>query len=58
MKNLIICSECEHCDNTRINDSGQVRCKRFSKFVDNDDNCDEYSYTEDLRFFKRSDNNE
>jgi hypothetical protein len=37
------CFNCEHCDTNRTNDKGEVRCKRFSTFVDIFHNCDCHS---------------
>ena len=35
-----VCIVCEHCDSERTNDLEQVRCKRFSTFVDALNWCD------------------
>ena len=37
------CLSCKHCDASRKNDLGEVRCKRFSTFVDIFHNCDCHS---------------
>lgn len=37
------CLSCKHCDATRTNDLGEVRCKRFSTFVNIFHNCDCHS---------------
>lgn len=37
------CLNCEHCDSTRTNDLGEVRCKRFSTYVNILHRCDYYS---------------
>ena len=34
------CRFCKHCDVNRTNDIGQVRCKRFSTYVNLFDRCD------------------
>ena len=36
------CMQCGHCDTSRKNDRGQVRCKRFSTFVSLNDCCDQF----------------
>ena len=40
MSNIKMCNFCIHCDTTRTNDFGQVRCKRFSTYVDIMSCCD------------------
>lgn len=38
-----ICSDCSYCKTDRKNEQGQVRCVRFSRFVNsNDKTCEEY----------------
>lgn len=37
------CLSCKHCDTSRKNDLGEVRCKRFSTFVNIFHNCDCHS---------------
>ena len=38
-----ICSDCDYCKTDRKNEKGQVRCTRFSKFVNSKDKtCEEY----------------
>lgn len=34
------CRFCKHCDVNRTNDIGQVRCKRFSTYINLFDRCD------------------
>lgn len=34
------CMFCKHCDVNRINDIHQVRCRRFSTYVNLFDSCD------------------
>ena len=34
------CRFCKHCNEKRTNDIGQVRCKRFSTYVNLFDRCD------------------
>lgn len=39
----VICMDCDHCDVSRQNEQGQVRCTRFSRYVNRDDKgCDEF----------------
>lgn len=38
-----ICLVCEHCDPNRTNDLDQVRCKRFSTFVDALNSCNKFT---------------
>lgn len=38
-----MCLVCEHCDPERTNDLEQVRCKRFSTFVDALNWCDYFA---------------
>ena len=45
------CLVCEHCDTNRTNDLKQVRCKRFSTYVDLHDRCDEFTNKEQREFF-------
>ena len=41
--NYTICSDCDYCRTDRKNEQGQVRCTRFSKFVNsNDKTCEAY----------------
>ena len=49
-----ICTDCDYCEKDRKNDDGQVRCTRFSKFVNPDDmECKDFhrevSSVEELR---------
>lgn len=37
-----MCLVCEHCDPNRTNDLKQVRCKRFSTFVDSLNCCEKF----------------
>jgi hypothetical protein len=42
-----ICNTCYHCDNSRVNDDGQVRCRKLHKWVNpisyaGDCQCGEY----------------
>lgn len=37
------CRFCRHCDTNRTNDIEQVRCKRFSTFVNLFDKCDYFA---------------
>ncbi len=37
------CRFCKHCDPNRTNDIEQVRCKRFSTFVNLFDKCDYFA---------------
>lgn len=47
------CRFCKHCDVNRTNDIGQVRCKRFSIYVNLFDHCDYYFTTDGMeRIFK------
>ena len=41
--NAISCLTCIHCDTSRKNDLGEVRCKRFSTFVNVLHKCDFHS---------------
>lgn len=41
-----MCLVCEHCDPNRINDFDQVRCKRFSTYVDPLNWCDYFTNQE------------
>ena len=55
------CLSCEHCDPDRKNNLGEVRCKRFSTFVEPSSWCDYHSdkYIQELvEKLKRSNNNE
>lgn len=46
------CRFCKHCDVNRTNDIGQVRCVRFSTYVNLFDFCD-YFFTDGLeKIFK------
>lgn len=39
----LYCYQCIHCDKSRQNEKSQVRCTRFSRFVERTDNkCDEF----------------
>lgn len=38
-----MCLVCEHCDPNRTNSLEQVRCKRFSTFVDTTYCCDKFT---------------
>ena len=40
--NYNACLNCVHCDPSRTNDIGEVRCIRFSVFIKPSDNCDFY----------------
>ena len=41
-----MCLVCEHCDPNRTNDLGQVRCKKFSTYVDPLNWCDKFTNSE------------
>ena len=41
-----MCLVCKHCDPNRTNDLEQVRCKRFSTFVDALNCCDKFTTKE------------
>ena len=49
------CLSCKHCDTSRKNDLGEVRCTKFSIFVKPSDNCQYHSnkgllnFAEELR---------
>lgn len=51
------CMQCGHCDTSRKNDIGQVRCKRYSTYVSLCDRCDQFynkdhNYVEEEKIFK------
>lgn len=50
------CMYCEHCDLNRINDIDQVRCKRFSTYVNLFDSCDYFLSKYDVKLFKELNN--
>lgn len=38
-----LCMDCDYCNTDRKNEQGQVRCTRFSQFVNhNDKSCKEF----------------
>lgn len=41
-----MCLFCEHCDSERTNDLEQVRCKKFSTYVDPLNGCDYFTNKE------------
>ena len=47
-----LCMDCDYCDTNRKNEQGQVRCTRFSQFVNPDDiNCEDYYDKEIDKFY-------
>lgn len=46
------CRFCKHCDVNRTNDIGQVRCTRFSTFVNLFDGCDYFITKESEKLFE------
>lgn len=43
-----MCLVCKHCDPNRANSLEQVRCKRFSTFVDALNYCDKFTAKEKI----------
>lgn len=43
MDKIEICLDCEYCDVNRTNDLEQVRCTRFSTYVEPLHGCDEFT---------------
>lgn len=47
------CLVCEHCDEKRKNDLEQVRCKRYSMYVDPYGRCDTFTNKTTMELLKR-----
>lgn len=50
------CRFCKYCDVNRINDISQVRCKRFSTYVNLFDRCDYFVTDGTEKIFKEMNN--
>ena len=47
------CRFCKHCDVNRTNDIGQVRCTRFSTYINLFDNCDYFVSKQSKEFLAK-----
>lgn len=51
--NYNLCIACDHCDPSRTNDRQQVRCTRFSMYVDGFNGCDDFQNKAQDEYFEK-----